>query len=303
MSQKHSLAAVLTVTTDRFLCSDIGELYDLLNYMTGDNLFTHQLPRATKVCKPVLLAQFPTLADVTVPYFGKYFGKYKAWLLDLGRVRGHELDVEPLESWQHRNPIDELDEMLGGTKPIIVVAPYGRCQVNRDDAMAYHPSGVGKMLRDVEAFTRDAAYKGIDVSPLLTASDFHAEISRRVEKPKRHVWYQQESRPRKARRHNRFAVALLMVASVLMGVLYFASDAKADTADDWAGTYWTAVCNTPDDYPTVSGLTGVLLVAQEHSALTDEEAGYYVGMAVVEPYPCAAAQAFRCGSLRPAHRR
>ena len=37
-------------------------VYDVLNFMTGDTLFTHQLPRARGECKPYLLKQFPQLA-------------------------------------------------------------------------------------------------------------------------------------------------------------------------------------------------------------------------------------------------
>lgn len=61
------LGAILTVTTDVFLVADIGDIYQLLNYMTGDNLFTHQLPRAAGECKPALLAQHPNWPTSTYP--------------------------------------------------------------------------------------------------------------------------------------------------------------------------------------------------------------------------------------------
>jgi hypothetical protein len=36
-------------------------VYDILNFLTGDNLFTHQLPRAMRECEPWLRTQFPDL--------------------------------------------------------------------------------------------------------------------------------------------------------------------------------------------------------------------------------------------------
>ena len=50
MTKTFDLGTVLTVTTGRLL-TDIGNLYEILNFMTGDDLMTHQLPRATEACK------------------------------------------------------------------------------------------------------------------------------------------------------------------------------------------------------------------------------------------------------------
>ena len=60
MSKQFHLGDVLSVTSD-FLLSPrkIDGVYDILNYMTGDDLYTHQLPRASKECKPWLLRKHP----------------------------------------------------------------------------------------------------------------------------------------------------------------------------------------------------------------------------------------------------
>lgn len=115
---QFTLGAVLTVTTGKLLCP-IDELYQILNHMTGDNLMTHQLIRAGDVCKGPLLAQFPQLAGIEVP---KLQGEdaYRAWLAEQQGAHGEHFDVEPLESWEHINPLTELAEMVGD-KPIITV--------------------------------------------------------------------------------------------------------------------------------------------------------------------------------------
>jgi hypothetical protein len=56
-----SLGQVLSVTTGRLVC-EMGEIYGILNAITGDNLFAHVLPRANKFAAPLILAKFPALA-------------------------------------------------------------------------------------------------------------------------------------------------------------------------------------------------------------------------------------------------
>lgn len=58
------LGDVLSITTGVLVSFRSMEgIYDILNFMTGDDLFTHQLPRATDECKPHLLEQFPELKE------------------------------------------------------------------------------------------------------------------------------------------------------------------------------------------------------------------------------------------------
>lgn len=118
------LGAILTVTTDVFLVPDIGDIYELLNYMTGDNLFTHQLPRAAGECKPALLEQHPQLADVDIPELPDA-DAYMTCLANLEKVHGTELAVTPLAAGAHKriNPLTELADMMPGKPIITVVAP------------------------------------------------------------------------------------------------------------------------------------------------------------------------------------
>lgn len=123
-ARTFGLGAILTVTLDVFLVDDIGDIYGLLNYMTGDNLFTHQLPRAAGECKPALLEQHPQLADVAAPALPDA-AAYKAYLAELEKVHGAELSVTPLAAGAHRhiNPLTELADMMPGKPIITVIAP------------------------------------------------------------------------------------------------------------------------------------------------------------------------------------
>jgi hypothetical protein len=61
MKQFH-IGDILSVTTGRLVSSrHIDGLYEILNFLTGDELYTHQLPRAMRECEPWLKTQFPYL--------------------------------------------------------------------------------------------------------------------------------------------------------------------------------------------------------------------------------------------------
>lgn len=121
-TKTFDLGTVLTVTTGRLL-TDIDNLYDILGFMTGESLFTHQLPRASVACKGPLLEKFPELAEITVPEKSDTFDtakKIMAWLDTQKAIYGNAFEVEPLESFEHKNPLTELAEMMPD-KPIVAV--------------------------------------------------------------------------------------------------------------------------------------------------------------------------------------
>src|SRR5574344_113500 len=59
------LGAILNITTAR-LYTNMNDIYDVLNYLTGDNLFTHQIPRVMEYAQDYVLALYPELKGVGV---------------------------------------------------------------------------------------------------------------------------------------------------------------------------------------------------------------------------------------------
>jgi hypothetical protein len=115
------LGDVLSITTEILVSPrHIGGVYDILGYMTGESLFTHQLPRAADACRPELLRQHPQLASVVVP---EQCDDWMAWLDDQKLVYGFELPVEPLGQFAHQNPVEELCDMIGPEKVYVILAP------------------------------------------------------------------------------------------------------------------------------------------------------------------------------------
>lgn len=125
--RSYGLDDVLSITTGRLLSRRHMEgLYDILNFMTGDNLMTHQLPRAATVCGPALLGQHPQLRGVEPPKGdGITQEELIAWLAQAEGKYGKTLPVQPLSSdaWESRNPIEELIDMVGPEKVAVVVTP------------------------------------------------------------------------------------------------------------------------------------------------------------------------------------
>lgn len=118
---KFTLGEVLSITTGKLLCP-MGGVYKILNHMTGDNLFTHQLPRAMREMQPHLLAQFPQLAAINAEVVTTE--NWGPWLHDQVLEYGNEFDVKPAPEHAHEfiEPLSELAEKVHPDR-IIVVKP------------------------------------------------------------------------------------------------------------------------------------------------------------------------------------
>lgn len=137
-TKQFHLGDVLSITTGRLVSPrHIDGVYDILNFMTGDNLFTHQLPRASDECKPYLVEQFPQLAraemdsalaeldDALKSKTGKADVEkiVASWLAKQVAKFGEMFEVKPIPTDAHevKNPIAEAAEMMGGPEKVIVV--------------------------------------------------------------------------------------------------------------------------------------------------------------------------------------
>lgn len=131
-TRNFPLGTILSITDGRLISRDhIGGVYDILNHMTGDDLYTHALPRAMRECQPHLLAQHPQL-DGVVPLNLESGGPDAiwAWLTEAEATYGAELAVASLPDKEHTviDPVAEL-KMMRPDMPIVVVdggsARYG----------------------------------------------------------------------------------------------------------------------------------------------------------------------------------
>ncbi len=120
--REFDLGDILSITTGRLVSPrHMQGVYDILNFMTDDDLFTHQLPRAGEECAPILLKQHPQLANVSVPdKFGE--ADVEQWLAEQKAIYGKTLVVKPVGDDQHQriNFIDELCDMVGPDRVVVI---------------------------------------------------------------------------------------------------------------------------------------------------------------------------------------
>lgn len=135
------ISDVLSVTTGRLVSyRHIDGVYDILNFLTGDQLFTHQLPRAGRECEPWLRTQFPQLfpQDPTIAAAldrlddlmadgdtrEERGAKIDAWVEEL-RIKLNLPEMLPIyemgaEMHTRIDPVEELGAMVGDQKVIKV---------------------------------------------------------------------------------------------------------------------------------------------------------------------------------------
>lgn len=90
--KKFHLSDILTITTGKLVSTRHMEgVFDILNYMTDDNLFTHQLPKANQECIQYLLEQYPQLKDINSNEVNS--NNWKEWLNEQINKFGEELEV------------------------------------------------------------------------------------------------------------------------------------------------------------------------------------------------------------------
>lgn len=100
----------------------IAAVYEILNFMTGDSLFTHQLPRVGREVQPYLLEQHPFLRDVCNEDIAG--DKCTAALKALVEAHGEFLPVRPMHPEDHEviDPIAELVHMNPTAQVIVINA-------------------------------------------------------------------------------------------------------------------------------------------------------------------------------------
>lgn len=132
------ISDLLSITTGRLVSSrHMDGVYEILNFLTGDNLFTHQLPRACEECSPWLRTQFPQLfpdnprmeawlagLDNKLATEGRGADVIAAWV-QLVRVGAELPEVVPVyemgaDMHTHIDPLQELESMVGPDRVLSV---------------------------------------------------------------------------------------------------------------------------------------------------------------------------------------
>lgn len=109
MKKSFKIEDVISSVLGILLCP-IGNVYECLNFLTGDNLYTHQLPRAGRECLPAVLEQHPFLKEINLEGINP-----ENWQTRLSEIKNkypNVIDLAPVNTYQHKNMISELSEMM-----------------------------------------------------------------------------------------------------------------------------------------------------------------------------------------------
>lgn len=113
---------VLSTVTGR-LMGDIGGVYEVLSWMAGESVFTHQLPRISREAQPVVVAAHPTLQQAIDEAEQVTQENYKEWRQTWEDRYGPTIAVPKFTAGSHES-IDPMSELAEKVHPdrIIPVA-------------------------------------------------------------------------------------------------------------------------------------------------------------------------------------
>lgn len=122
-TRSFHIGDLITVVEGHLVSPDhMTGIYNVVDFVTGQEHMTHQLPRAAREVTPWLLEQHPWLADITVPDGLGGEAGVREWLAPVIEQYGERHEVRPLPDGAYvgREPIAELQEMAPHAQVITV---------------------------------------------------------------------------------------------------------------------------------------------------------------------------------------
>lgn len=121
---KYPIEVILSITHPRLL-TRIENIYEILNWMLDDSLYTHQLPRAAKFCGPFLLAAHPQLSEWDIHSEAVNKENWREYVVKAQEMFGRDLEIEkcPAGVWTYRDAVEEAEEMVGKDRVEVVSFP------------------------------------------------------------------------------------------------------------------------------------------------------------------------------------
>ena len=125
MQTKEFATCDVMSTVTGILVGNIGGVYQVLNWMTGESVFTHQLPRISREARPVLVAAHPLLQQAIDEAEQVNRDNYKEWLQTWEDRYGPTISVPKFTADSHEriDPMSEAAEIMHPDKIITVAVP------------------------------------------------------------------------------------------------------------------------------------------------------------------------------------
>jgi hypothetical protein len=116
-TKKFHIGDVLTITTGKLLSKDyIDGVYKILDWMSDQDCFTHELPEMSRKYRPLLLEMYPELSNIDVSNISRdnwdgYNGHIE-WLEVMAKKYGEWFDIPKVGEGRTENPISSFERML-----------------------------------------------------------------------------------------------------------------------------------------------------------------------------------------------
>lgn len=100
----------------------IGGVYEVLNFMTGEGVYTHQLPRIGREATKAMVAQRPDLAAAVAEADQVNSGNWREWAAKWVERYGPTIAVPRMTVDEHESidPLSELAEKVPPERRIVV---------------------------------------------------------------------------------------------------------------------------------------------------------------------------------------
>lgn len=122
-TKSFPIAAVMSTVTGILVSEDgIGCVYEVLNWMTGESVYTHQIPRISHEARPVMLALYPDM-QAAIDEAEQVNGQnWREWLATWERRYGAEIAVPIMNIAEHEriDPLSELAEKVSPDRIITI---------------------------------------------------------------------------------------------------------------------------------------------------------------------------------------
>lgn len=121
-TREFPTAAVLSAITGMLIVPNIGPVYEVLNFMTGESLMTHQLPRVGREATAVMLKRHPELAQTLVERDQVNPSNWQLWRDRWVERHGPTMAVPRMTAADHEriDPLSEAAELIHPDRIVVV---------------------------------------------------------------------------------------------------------------------------------------------------------------------------------------
>ena len=116
--RRFDLGIIISVISGRVF-TEIENMYDILDYLTGDSIYTHQIPRVMDQVRPYILSIYPGLEGIGSDAIVTCKEEALAYIDEKKKIFGDSLPLKPItkeSGYSHVDPLEELSEMILGRK-------------------------------------------------------------------------------------------------------------------------------------------------------------------------------------------